>query len=109
MFRSQTMVKKLLFLALLLILVPVTWASVQLADIGPKVTRMSVRWICPCVFMEGRDVEYCVSTVPSGGVDLSPWLSVQQHSEQQRVSVRALGLFPSTAQYEPGFSCTLGR
>ena len=75
-------------------------------EVGPKAAKMTTRWVCPCIYVEGRSVDYCMETMP---IDVGPIVSVNNDTETRTVSARSLLFFSSAARYEEGLSCVMER
>ncbi len=73
-------------------------------QIGSKSTRMTTRWVCPCVYAEGRSLDYCISTLP---VPVDSFVSVKADDEGQVITARAFFVFSSTARRVPQQSCLM--
>jgi hypothetical protein len=78
--------------------------TVFFADAGPKISRLSNRWVCPCVFIEGRSAQACRATVP---LDLGGLVRVEINESQRVSQTTILGLFASRARHYPGSGCVM--
>lgn len=87
--------------AALLVAIAVT---ILLAEYGPKTAAMAVRWSCPCVYSEGRTLEYCIANAPMGIGDLSRG---KLDNERRSIEVTSFLLFTARGRHEPGRGCVI--
>lgn len=94
---------------LLTLLVALIWAFLFVQDALSKGTRTFARWTCPCMFYEQRDLEYCLGTIPGGDFEVPGFIKFDIDTDQQRVTVSALGIASASAVRVPGRQCVLEK
>lgn len=79
-------------------------AGFVIREVGSKSTRIATRWACPCVYVEGRDLEYCLSMTP---VPVGSIVSVKADDATQSVEASSFFFFKSKARRVPKQSCVM--
>lgn len=78
-------------------------------DAADKTSHMYVRWTCPCLFVEGRSLDYCLDNAPDRGVGAHTAYRIDIEEESQRVSFSLGPLAKASAQRIPGQLCVVDR
>lgn len=73
-------------------------------EVGSKSTRITTRWVCPCVYVEGRDLDYCMSMTP---VPVGRLVSVKTDDQAQAIEASSFLFFKSKARRIPNQSCVM--
>ncbi|MEM1110983.1 MAG: hypothetical protein AAGI11_03655 [Pseudomonadota bacterium] len=73
-------------------------------DVGPKAARMTTRWVCPCVFVEQRELQACVDDMV---VNTTPITRIELDPGTESATATALLFFESRATRVPGQSCRM--
>ncbi|MEM1140964.1 MAG: hypothetical protein AAGI88_00115 [Pseudomonadota bacterium] len=95
--------------SILALVIALVWAFLFIQDALSKGTRTFARWTCPCMFYEQRDFEYCLATLPGGDIEVPGFMKFDIDTQEQRVTVSALGIAEATAVRVPGRQCVLER
>ena len=99
------MSSRLTKIALLLVgLAVLAGAGFIVREVGSKSTRIATRWVCPCVYVEGRTLDYCMSMTP---VPIGRIVSVEKDDAEESVSATSFFVFRSKARRVPRQSCVM--
>lgn len=79
-------------------------AAFGASQAGPKAANIATRWVCPCMFVEDRTLQYCMDYLP---IDVGELVSVQADPASRTVTATSLLVFQSKARHEPGLGCLM--
>lgn len=73
-------------------------------EVGEKASNMTARWVCPCVYVEGHDLDKCMNDM---AINTARITRVELHDDQQAVVATSLFIKKSRAYRVEGQGCRM--